>query len=35
MEYEVILGDLTRRAKELVVDVPVMTTVYELLRLVR
>jgi 2-dehydropantoate 2-reductase len=33
MEYEVILGDPIRRAAELGVAVPIMTTVYELLRL--
>ncbi|TVY41112.1 Uncharacterized protein LSUB1_G002392 [Lachnellula subtilissima] len=33
MEYEAILGDPIRRAAELGVQVPVMTTVYELLKL--
>jgi 2-dehydropantoate 2-reductase len=33
MEYEVILGDPIRRAAELGVAVPIMTTVYELLKL--
>lgn len=35
MEFEVILGDPIRRAAELEVNVPIMTTVYELLKLVR
>lgn len=35
MEFEVILGDPIRRGAELGVDVPVMMTVYELLKLVR
>ena len=35
MEFEVILGDPIRRAKELGVEVPMMKTVYELLKLVR
>jgi ketopantoate reductase len=35
MEVEVIPGDPIRRAKELRVLVPIMTTVYELLKLVR
>jgi len=35
MEFEVILGDPIRRARELGVEVPIMSTVYELLKLVR
>ncbi|KAE9367548.1 2-dehydropantoate 2-reductase [Stipitochalara longipes BDJ] len=35
MEFEVILGDPIKKAKELGVEVPIMTTVYELLKLVR
>jgi 2-dehydropantoate 2-reductase len=34
MEFEVILGDPIRVARELGVEVPVMTTIYELLKLV-
>lgn len=33
MEYEVILGDPIRRAAELGIKLPIMTTVYELLKL--
>jgi len=35
MEFEVILGDPIRRARELGVEVPIMATVYELLKLVK
>jgi ketopantoate reductase len=35
MEFEVILGDPIKRAAELGIQVPIMTTVYKLLKLAR
>jgi ketopantoate reductase len=35
MEFEAILGDPIKRAAELGIQAPIMTTVYEILKLAR